>query len=54
MLVKILYQNLKSISNSKKFKNVKILWASVREQHNYIQAQQQLGCHMITVPPSYN
>ena len=40
----------KSIHLSKKFKNVKILWASVREPYNYIQAQ-QLGCHLITVPP---
>ena len=31
-------------------KNVKILWASVREPYNYIQAK-QLGCHLITVPP---
>ena len=41
----------KSISLAKKFKNVKILWASVREPYNYIQAQ-QLGCHIITVPPA--
>jgi len=41
----------KSISISKKFKNVKILWASVREPYNYTQAN-QLGCHIITVPPS--
>ena len=41
----------KSLSLAKKFKNVKILWASVREPYNYIQAQ-QLGCHIITVPPS--
>ena len=41
----------KSIKLAKKFKNVKILWASVREPYNYIQAQ-QLGCHLITVPPS--
>jgi transaldolase len=40
----------KSISYSKRFKNVKILWASVREPYNYIQAN-QLGCHLITVPP---
>ncbi len=40
----------KSISYSKTFKNVKILWASVREPYNYIQAN-QLGCHLITVPP---
>ncbi len=41
----------KSIFAAKKFKNVKILWASVREPYNYIQAK-QLGCHIITVPPS--
>ena len=39
----------KSISLAKKFKNVKILWASVRELYNYLQAK-QLGCHIITVP----
>jgi len=41
----------KSISSAKKFKNVEILWASVREPYNYIQAK-QLGCHIITIPPS--
>ena len=41
----------KSISLSKKFKNVKILWASVREPYNYLQAK-QLGCQIITVPPT--
>jgi len=41
----------KSISLAKKFKNVEILWASVREPYNYIQAK-QLNCHIITVPPS--
>ena len=41
----------KSIILSKKFKNVEILWASVREPYNYIQAK-QLGCHIITVPPT--
>ena len=41
----------KSIALSKKFKNVEILWASVREPYNYIQAK-QLGCHIITVPPA--
>ena len=41
----------KSISMSKKFKNVEILWASVREPYNYIQAR-QLGCQIITIPPS--
>ena len=32
------------------FKNVEILWASVREPYNYLQAK-QLGCHIITIPP---
>ena len=36
---------------AKKFKNVEILWASVREPYNYLQAK-QLGCHIITIPPS--
>ena len=42
---------VKSINLAKKFKNVEILWASVREPYNYVQAK-QLGCHIITVPPS--
>ena len=41
----------KSIYLAKKFKNVEILWASVREPYNYTQAK-QLGCHIITIPPS--
>ena len=41
----------KSIALAKKFKNVEILWASVREPYNYLQAK-QLGCHIITIPPS--
>ncbi len=41
----------KSIFLAKKFKNVEILWASVREPYNYLQAK-QLGCHIITIPPS--
>lgn len=40
----------KSILLAKKFKNVEILWASVREPYNYLQAK-ELGCHIITVPP---
>ena len=40
----------KSIKLSKKFKNVEILWASVREPYNYIQAK-HLGCQIITIPP---
>ena len=42
---------LNSIKLANKFKNVEILWASVREPYNYIQAK-QLGCHIITVPPA--
>ena len=41
----------KSILRAKKYPNVKILWASVREPYNYINAS-QLGCHIITIPPS--
>ena len=41
----------KSIKMSKKYQNVEILWASVREPYNYLQAK-QLGCHIITIPPS--
>ena len=41
----------RSINLAKKFKNVEILWASVREPYNYLQAK-QLGCHIITIPPS--
>ena len=41
---------IRSIELASKFKNVEILWASVREPYNYLQAK-QLGCHIITVPP---
>ena len=34
----------------KNYKNVKILWASVREVFNYYQAE-RTGCDIITVPP---
>ena len=40
----------KSISLTKKYKNIQILWASTREAYNYIQAN-QLGCDIITMPP---
>ena len=40
----------KSIAIAKRYQNVEILWASVREPYNYLQAK-QLGCHIITVPP---
>ena len=42
---------VRSIKLAKKFKNVEILWASVREPYNYLQAK-QLGCHIVTIPPS--
>ena len=41
----------RSIFLAKKFKNVEILWASVREPYNYLQAK-QVGCQIITIPPS--
>ena len=41
----------KSLRYAKNYKNVEILWASVREPYNYIQAK-QLKCHIITVPPN--
>ena len=41
----------KSLYLSKNYKNVEILWASVREPYNFTQAK-QLKCHIITVPPS--
>ena len=40
----------KSIELAKNFKNVEILWASVREPYNYLQSK-KLGCHIITIPP---
>tara|TARA_B100001121_G_C18673553_1_gene615136 strand:+ start:136 stop:831 length:696 start_codon:yes stop_codon:yes gene_type:complete len=39
-----------SILMSRKYKNIKILWASVREPYNFLQAK-QIGCHLITIPP---
>jgi len=41
----------KSLKLAKNFKNVEILWASVREPYNYLQAK-ELGCHIITIPPA--
>ena len=41
----------KSIKLAKNYKNVEILWASVREPYNYLQAK-QVGCHIVTIPPS--
>ncbi|WP_440651892.1 transaldolase family protein [Candidatus Pelagibacter sp. HIMB1495] len=42
---------VKSIKLARKFKNVEILWASVREPYNFLQAK-QLACHIITIPPT--
>ena len=39
-----------SLKIAKNYKNVEILWASVREPYNYIQSK-QLSCHIITIPP---
>ena len=36
----------------KKFKNVKILWASTREVFNFYQAK-RCGCHIITMGPKF-
>ena len=44
-------QIVNSIKISRKYKNVEILWASVREPYNYIQAK-NLGCQIITIPPN--
>ena len=40
----------KSISLTKKDKNIEILWASTREAYNYTQAK-KLNCNIITMPP---
>ena len=40
----------KSISLTKKSKNIEILWASTREAYNFTQAK-QLKCNIITMPP---
>ena len=39
----------KSVALTKRYKNVKILWASTREAYNYLQAK-QCGCSIITMP----
>ena len=40
----------KSISLTKKNKNIEILWASTREAYNYTQAK-EINCNIITMPP---
>jgi transaldolase len=40
----------KSISLTRKNKNIEILWASTREVYNFTQAK-QLNCNIITMPP---
>ncbi len=42
---------IESIKLAKKYDNVEILWASVREPYNFLQAR-NLGCHIITIPPA--
>jgi len=42
---------IKHLKMTKKFKNVKLLWASVREPFNIIQAERS-KCHIITIPPN--
>jgi len=42
---------IKHLKITKKFKNVKLLWASVREPFNIIQAERS-KCHIITIPPN--
>ena len=41
----------KSVQISKKYKNIKILWASTREAYNYTQSCDCL-CDIITMPPN--
>jgi len=40
----------KSISVSKRYQNIDILWASTREAYNFLQAR-KLKCNIITMPP---
>ena len=40
----------KSISLTKKNKNIEILWASTREAYNFTQAK-HLNCNIVTMPP---
>jgi len=40
----------KCITIKKKFKNVKILWASTRELLHFVKAK-EIGCEIITMPP---
>jgi len=40
----------RSISLTKKNKNIEILWASTREAYNYTQAK-KINCNIITMPP---
>ena len=41
---------IESIELLKEHKNLEIIWASCRELYNIIQAD-EIGCHIITVPP---
>ena len=41
----------KSVSQSKRYSKIEILWASTREPYNIMQAK-NVGCHIITMPLS--
>ena len=41
----------KSITKTKKYNNIEILWASTREPYNFLQAK-KIKCNIITMPPS--
>ena len=41
----------KIILQCRNYKNVKVLWASVREPYNYLESK-RVKCNIITIPPS--
>ncbi|MDC0234508.1 transaldolase [Candidatus Pelagibacter sp.] len=45
------FEMKKHLVKCKTKRNIKILWASVREVYNLVEAE-NIGCHIITVPPS--
>ena len=45
------FEMKKHLVKCKTKRNIKILWASVREVYNLVEAD-NIGCHIITVPPS--
>ena len=44
----LIHEKIKSTKLVKKFRNVEILWISVRESYNYLQVK-KLACHIITI-----